>query len=427
MIQNDYVNAVDNLDFSDDLAKRVRAADRVKPRFRAARTAVLAAVLCILLATTVVAADRWFRQNVRIDELGTIAPDASKENLMKFEQKGDLGGILVHTMKMNEDDDFLFGNDLLYSHDSGFLRVEEDYSLTALPSKSFSMKLEKDGYTYVHDLCFVETAQGIVTDEMLDHLVLDGRVLVNLWDHNERCWPVWVDVSTGTVEDALSGFHVQDFDGEVRYSQLFRSGILISCLNDSQNNIYWVGHGSSAVQKVDIPAGALDFILGDELLYRDADWNYYATRGGWEFYPVEGIPKTSDAMWEGLITCVDEMDALQIYDLVNDVVYGIPEISAYDPWIHADPQYDPFRSGYNATRNSREGSIVVTHDYADWANLRRMVDRIAYLDTDAMELKQLDIESGHGVWTFGWLGDHRFCVVSEDADERWLTVYEFAA
>lgn len=428
MKQSEYCNAVDKLEFSQIKAARVRKLDQGRPKFRLVRAAVLAAVLCLMLATTVAAAGQWLLRDVHTETLGTVQPDTQDTLELAFNQDAQMDDILVHTMKLNDADYFLFGSGLLYSRESGFLRVEEDYSLTSLESREIALRFEKDGFLYSQDLCFVETENGLVSDQMFDYPLVEGRALVNLWCGNQRCWPVWVDVSTGEWEDALPGFHAEDFAGEVKYVSQFRGGLMISCVAEARGSMYyWIEEGSAAAQMVEMPEGALDFVLEDELLYRDGDWNYYTTRGGWEFYPVEGVPKTSDAMWQGLITCVSESGTLQIYDLLTGEMYDIPDISALDPWIQEKSLYDPELSDFNATRNSGDGSIVVTHAYHDFENLRRMMDSIAYLDQETMELKQLEINANKGVWTLGWLDDHRYCVITEDENARWLTIYEFGA
>lgn len=424
MKRNDYVNAVNKLQFSDDLYSRVRVSGQGRTGFSLLRAALVAAVLCLILATTAVAAGKWMQWNVDTEKIGTVEPDTEYAPFMTFTEDADMDGIRVHTMKLNRDPYFLFGHGLFYSNESGFLQVEQDYSLTELESRELSLSLEKDGFSYRHNLRFVETDHGLVSHQMFYYPLVDGRALVNLWHSNERCWPVWVDVATGEWEDALPNFHVEDFGGDISYIELFRDGIILSCQGNAN---YWIAPGSDTAVKIEIPRGAVDYKVDGEIYLRDANGAYFKTQGDWEFHPIEDIPRTSDDLWRGLVTCVSDDRTLQIYDPQKGVMYNIPDISAYDPWIQEDPQCDPDLSGFNSTRYSTDGSIVVTHTYEDWENLRRMVDSIAYLDQETMELKQLDIEADTGVWTHGWLDEHRYCVISEDGICRWLTVYEFDA
>lgn len=418
---------MDHLEFSGDLERKVLAVTAAaKPKFRVLRTAALAAVLCMLMVTTAVAAGFWLERHVEVEPLGTYAQETNETSYMEFSLSESMDGITVHSMELNEDDYFLFNHGLLYSNESGFLRVREDYSLEKLESKTVQARLTKDGVEYAHDMNYVKTEDGIVSDQMFDYSIVDGMILVNLWHGNDRCWPVWIDIESGEWTDALEDFHNDDFEGSVRYAQLFRGGILLTCLAEEQSDVlYWVEQGSGEAVKVEVPDGAQSFVMEDELCYLAEDWKYFKTQGSWEFYPVADIPQTSDAMWNGLVTCVSGEETLQVYDLVNDTMYDIRDISAYDPWIQEDPQVDNERSGFNATRYSKDGSIVVVHSYDDMPNFKRVVDSIALLNTENGELKQLEIQSEHSVWTHGWLDDHRYGVITMDGEYRYLTVYEF--
>lgn len=419
MKRNDYVNAVDHLHFSDHLAHRVRAAAPVKQRFRLPRAALLAAVLCLALATSVAAASGWLSREIGTETLGTVTQEEFESRYMEFSKNVDLSGVMVHTMELNEDDYFLFGHGLLYSHDSGFLRVGEDFALEQLEQKLIRASLFKDGHGYRYNLCYVEQNGGIVDNRLFFYDIVEGKVLVNLWSGVQRCWPVWIDLETGTCEDALPELSTGALNGQVRYAESFRGGILLSCVSDDGYSVYWVNPDSTEVELMNIPARDVwDYVFGDEYFYRNADGSYFRMESWNDFSRLEEMPRTPDDMWCGLVSCMSGEENLQVYDFSANLCYEFPGVDAVEKHGALD---------YNVTRYSQSGTIAVVRSYYDVVNSIWMVDRIGYLDMDTGECRLVYIQSEQNVWTHGWLDDHRYAVITEDGNTRYLTVYEFDA
>ena len=81
--------------------------------------------------------------------------------------------------------------------------------------------------------------------------------------------------------------------------------------------------------------------------------------------------------------------------------------------------------GYDATRNSTSGRIIIVRDVPDWSQMERRVDKLGILDMDNYCIRQITIAAELNVQTHGWLDDERYCVIYEEGLYRYLRIYEF--
>ena len=436
MKDNVYRKAVEHLQFSEDLEQAVlNKAGRKRSRLRVTRLAVLAAVLCLLVGTTVFATENGGERFLRVREEGKLRNRFLNTNVMSFTHTEELSGVEVYQMELKPKGYYHFGQGLLYHPTEGFLKVTEDYALEALKYKSLEVRFEKNGRIYKLDMRYVETDGGICSDLLNLYPVKDGQILVNITAEGTHAWPVYVNIGTGEIRDALPEFTEADFLPEkpesgyaarLTYTQPFRDGILISCLvsgirngnTDSEALYYWIQNGSREAVKLDIPKNSIDYVIDDTLYYQDPAGYCYVLDENFQFTKVNASVETTDNLNCGLLTVCSRDGALEIVDVVTPAIYFVPDIR-----VEGEKFWDT--TGYNATRHSADGRIVVTHSYTDWEEENRPLDSIAYLDQAAGELRQLYIETDCHVQTHGWLDDNRYCVIYEDGLKRFLSIYEF--
>jgi len=433
---NVYKNAMDLLHFSNDLEAAVlEKANQKHHGFRKLRIAVLAAVICLFLGSTVFASDIIAEKALRIREMGRIRSNFSNAEVMEFSVSEHLWGVDAHYMELKPKGHYYFGEGLIYHPTEGFLEVTEDYQLKALPFASLDAKFEKNGRTYDQNIDYVEADGGIYSNYLEFYRVRNDEILVNMTADGSHSWPVYMNIKTGACRDALPRFTEADFlpeklesgyEARVAYTQPFRDGILVSCLvsgmrngnSDSTTLHYWIPEDRREVVKLDLPKNAVDYIFEDRLYYQDSEGICYEMDDLFQFRKLDPITKTTDLLDCGLLTACNGDGVLEIIDVINPAIYVVPELP-----VKENSLWDT--TGFNATRHSPDGKIVVTHSYHDYEAYNRPVDSIAYLDMESGELRQLQIDADYRVQTHGWLDDDRYCIFYEDGLKRFLCVYEF--
>ncbi len=424
-----YVNAIDHLKF-DDISNRVisNAATRHGSRFL--RIGLTAAALLVMLGTSVFAAGEWFRDILTPKELGMVHIDIADAVKMELAEIEGNDGVSIHCMALEPGQGFVsftFRNGLLYSQKHGFYRLTQDYTLEHLEYRSVSGVFQKNGMTYQVNIKYVDTDGGIFTQNLKYIPVKDDVILTRAFSAPNHNWPVYVNLKTGEIRDALPGFDAEDFDGSSLFCEPFRDGILITTLVDqsggridsSYSLLYWVKDNSNEAIRIDLPEYYdIDYIEGDMIYVRTINGNYYQLDESFKFQTMEDIPKTNDGVDQGLLT-VSTVGTLGILDLTEQTAYTVKDLEVWPSEIR-----DGY--GYNASRNSDEGRIAVTHSENNLQEKRLKVDMISVLDTDSRELLMLEIESEYDIRSYGWLDDDRYAILYCDGVNQYLYIYEFS-
>ena len=433
---NVYRSAVNGLRFSEDLEQNVRKkAEKKYPWHRVARIAAVAAIVCFMVGTTVFAAEQNVRQFLRLREEGRIRDSYSAAKIMEFTVSKNLDGIKVYQMELKPKGYYHFGEGMIYHPTEGFLKVTDEYQLEMLDDSSLDICLEKNGRVYKCNMAYVKADGGIYSNLLEFYPVTNGEILVNMTAEGSHAWPVYVNLQTGVVRDALPGLDEADFlpeklesgyEARIAYTQPFREGILVSSLvtgvrngnTDSKTLHYWVREDGREAVKLDIPRNSVDYVIEDAFYYQDSDGICYVMDDNFHFSEIGYNVKTTDNLNCGLITACSPDGALEIVDVMDPVIYFIPEVGVEDNSL-----WDT--TGLNATRNSPDGKIIVTHSYNDYKESNRPLDSISYLDISEGELCRVYIDADCRIQTHGWLDDDRYCVIYEDGLKRYLSVYEF--
>lgn len=426
MKDNIYRNAVDQLRFSDDLAERVRfAATKERKKHPRLAVTIMAAAVSMLLLTTAFAAGSWLERDARVKEIGSLDGDVSDAEILEFTLSESNEGVTVHHMELGPKGFYTFRDGLLYSKTEGFFRVADDYTLEHMDSNNISVTFDKNGREYVFDVEYLTVPGGIYTDGLLFYPEVDGEILVRAAAAGSHLWPVYLNLETGAVRDALPGFTDDDFTGRVTYAEPFRDGILISSLveHDVNGNSrdesyhYWIAEGGTEAISLDLPSG-WDYITGDTMYYKTRAGRYFRLDDNFALQELADIPKTTDDPTEGLLTAQSRNGTLCIADLNNGIIYNIPGLDLDNASFQET-------EGWNATRNSPEGIILLTNAVMDWEAGGRRLMTLAVLDTRLGVLKLLEVDSALTIQSSGWLDDHRYSVIYEDGIRHYLCVYEF--
>ena len=435
MKSNNYVNAVNKLEFADELAERVRAADREKPRFRIVRAAILAAVMVCMLATTAFAASAEFRNwTISLLKLGVSQQDMADAQVMEFQHNEEVDGVSVHYLELDKDN-YTFYHGMLTSPQTGYVRITEDYQLANAEKKIFSASITKNGRQYsIHEEYF-ETDEGIVTSRGYEDD--PSEMFVILTDGNSHQWPAYADLATGTVRDALPDWTEDDFQGRVTYGYELMDGILISTIVDENkmvngnssayNMLYWIAPSAAEAVIIDMPQDAYGWYCENETLYyRDGYGRLYRLNDNLAFELVCDYA-TGDDLTNGLYTVSTENNELAIVDVYSGDTYVIHGY-AVDPgepggvreYIGGDIDET---TGYNATRYSEDGKIALVQTEIDWENERVALRKLGILNEQTGELKLLEIENDYHGYFIRWLDENRLAVIY---DGKYLCIYEFS-
>lgn len=430
MKDNVYRNAVDHLQFSHDLESAVlSSSDQRISRFRMMRLVPIAALVCLLLASTVLASDVIAERFVRTRKIGTVNSDFTNAKVMEFSVSGSMQGIEVHEMELKPKGYYLFGEGYFFHPSEGFLRVTENYTLEKVEDATFELQLKNNGKVYSRTFRYVAVEGGIIDEYLGFYPVKSNEFMLNLYTENGDAWPVYVNLENGKCRDVLSGLSEKDFwpknvpsgyDARITGGQPYKGGILMHTLvsgikdgnSDSESLYFWVQKGTGYPAQLEMPDCHIAFVVSDTLCYMDAQGNYFEMDDLLQFRKVEVIPKNSDVMNQGLVTIDNEDGTVDIYDLVKGEIYHISGL-------------DMDAVGYNASRKNVDGQIVLTRSYPDYPELEQRLDYIGVLDVDAGLLRQIAIDSDYHVQTHGWLDDTRYVVIYEDGLERFLSVYTF--
>ena len=440
ILKNDiYRSAVDHLKFSDDLYENVMKAAAPRPKFRFLRVAALSAAICALLVTSAFAMEGELRNWLfGVKELGTVEPDLSDAEEFAFTESIDTPGVELHYLNMGSGTGYSFHYGILYTKSGDFYRVTEDYQLKALEVRRMSAQLTKGERVYFQEFDYTVTDTGVLAPKAAVYMLPDGKTLAMVWSEDHHCWPVYFDPESNTIQDALPELNPDSFEGRICYAQPYRDGLLITTIAGENDQGAEVNYNGS-----DPCYNLLYHVSGDyteatvigkfsggnyETFYCENDSIYYKSMekdhlwlmdDNGEFQPVTDI-KTTDDLTMGLMTAWNASGNLVVTDVVKGETYEIGGLNNTDKELYET-------TGYNASRHSYDGHIIITYSYTDWEAHNRPLTQIGLLDQQTGQLKLLECQTDYGIHAYGWLDDDRFAVIYEDGSRNYLCVYEFTA
>lgn len=439
MKSSTYQNAVDHLKFTDLYDGVLAKVVRPKHRYRTIRIAAFAALMVCLLATSAFAVSPEFRDwTVSILKLGVSREEMTDAVKMEFRHEEVADGVTMHYLELDKKN-YEFAHSMLMNPQSGYQRITEDYRLEPIVLTPVNETLEKNGRTYTNigNFSYYETKQGIISWQRNVLQKNDfGEVFLNFTDGNSSQWPVYLNLETGTVRDALPDWTEDDFQGRVAYSYELMDGILVSTIvNDGKtvngkdaayNMLYWIGPNVEEATIIDLPAEAYGWYCeNDKLYYRDGYGSLYQLNRNLEFEMLCSYA-TGDDLTKGLYTVATDEGKLAIFDAYSGNLYVIPECKV-DPGISTGVREREGGEidetmGYNAIRYNAEGKIALVQ--TDWIPEEERVAllKLGILNEETGKLKLLEIENDYDGYTIHWLDDNRLAVIY---DKLYLCIYEF--
>lgn len=434
-----YQNAVEHLIFSDRLYETV-VKNTSKPRygFRLVRAAVLAAVLIFLLGTTAFAVSPNLREwTISLFKLGTNGESMTDAQVMNFTVSEDMEGVTVHYLELNKAD-YTFIHGMLYSEETGFIRITENYRLQEQETKNFLGFLNKNGRKYFLNLDYLETETGIVAHrKSILHKNEQGEILLIATDGSSNQWPVYVNLETGEIRDALPGWTADDFTGDVGYGYEFRDGILISTIVDefkvvngesaAYNLLYWIADGAQEAVLIELPKDEYSWYCENgELYYKNRRGHLFRLNNEFQFELICEY-ETGDDLTNGLYTVATDNGELAIVDVYSGDTFVISE-NYVDPGAPDENSGGRIMGdidetmGLNATRYSKDGIIALVQRDLIAEEQRVALTKLGVLDMENQQIRFIDIENSFDGYHSGWLDDERFAVIY---DSQYLCVYEF--
>ena len=439
MKHNTYSDAIRHLEFSDNLYETVMR-KAVKPRsgYRMIRFAAVAAVTVCLLATSAFAVSPELRDwTVSLLKLGTSREEMTDARMMEFRHE-QADGYSIHYLELDKSN-YEFAHSMLMNPQSGCLRITEDYRLEPIRLTPVKEILEKNGRTYtsIGNFAYYETEKGIISwQRNVLQKNESGELFLNFTDGNNHQWPVYLNVETGAVRDALPNWSEDDFEGRIAYSYELMDGILISTIvndgktvngNDAANNmLYWIGPGAEDAAIIDLPRDTYGWYCEyNNLYYRDGYGTLYQLNAHLEFDLVCSYA-TGDDLTRGLYTVATESKKLAIVDVYSGNTYVISDYTVnpgISTGVRAREGGDIDETmGYNAIRYNADGKIALVQ--TDWIpeEERVALQKLGILDEENSKLKMLEIKNEYDGYTIHWLDENRLAVIYDD---RYLCIYEF--
>lgn len=437
-MNNKYHDAVEHLEFSDNLFTRVTAAER-KPqsRFRLLRAVAIAALITALMATTVFGALSTIREKpTKVETLGTASEDLTDASLMSFSLSDQAGGVTVHYMELYADVSYTFRHGLLYSEKTGFLRITEDYQLEAVEMNTAAYSFEKNDRTYTLEFSYLDTPDGVFSNHKSAYQKNEnGEILLNATDGNSGQWPVYLNTETGEVRDALPDWTADDFAGRVTYSDPLKDGILVSTIvetdemkeivengtvvgwkDGSYNLLYWIADGEQEAKLVGLPEDYTWYVDNDVLYCQNSAGHLSFFDDNFDLQSISDYD-TNDDLTDGLLTVAVD-GKLGILDVLTGDTYLFQDIS-----VRASELDETM--GYHAIRYGKDGRIALVQTEWRTAEARVALLKLGVLDLDSGEMRMLDIENEYDGYRNGWLDADRLAVVYKNGEQQYLCVYEF--
>ena len=420
MKHKDYVNAIDKLEFSDDLLQRVRTSERVKLRFRGVKAAILAAVLACFMITTAFGAISALRERPgNVEVLGKDAEELGNAQYMHFSVSQGNADVQKHYMELHPAHSYHFRHGILRSEQGDYLRISQDYQLERMQMNEVHLTLEKNDRTYHLDFTYQDTVDGVISDHRSVYRKNEqGEFLLNTTDGNSSQWPVYFNPETGTIRDALPGWSEDDFEGRVCAGSELMGGILVETLvNDGQPNsrniLYWIAPEAENAVMIELPGSGMYHVENNVVYYQNEEGQLYSMDESFRFRLLCRYG-TLDYLQDGLLT-VSAQGKLGILDAYTGDLYVFDEIEA------------DIRDtlNYHAIRYGSGGTIALVH--TQWLHDPERIElrELGVLDRDSAQLKLLQIENQYDGGRCNWLDENRLAVIYKSGLGQILCVYEF--
>lgn len=420
MKRNEYINAVDKLEFSGDLAIRVRGAEKRTPGFRMVRVAALAAVLACFMITSAFGAIAVLRERpVRVEALGKDAQELTEAKHMSFTISQGNEGIEKHYMQLHPSHSYHFRHGLLWDRQGDFLRITQDYRLETVEMNEVHLTIEKNNRTYYLDFTYLDAENGVLSNHRSVYYKNDqGEILLDATDGSSNQWPVYFNPETGTIRDALPEWTAADFEGRFGGAYQLMDGLLITTianegLPNAANMLYWIASGSREARIIRLPGNGLWTVENGTIYYQNDSGQLYAMDEKFAFRLICEY-ETMDYLQDGLLT-VSVRGKLGIVDAYTGELFVFEEMEA----SRTDTR------NYHAIRYGSQGTIALVH--TEWAH---EPDRIALrglglVDRETSQLKLLQIENDYDGGQCNWLDANRLAVAYQSDLGQYLCVYEF--
>ncbi len=418
-----YKRAVDHLEFTDNLYRRVLSRKKPVHRISVLRIGTAAALAVLLIISSVIAATPFVAERtMKTCSLGTSCELFEDALTGSFTHSKETDGVSIHYLELRN---YSAVHGMLYSSKDGFAQITEEYEIETVPSKKAALRFEKDDRVYTMEFHYVPTEQEVIsTHKTLYKKNSNGEILLNLSSENSFQWPVYFDPETGLIRDALPSFSQDDFEGRESFAWKLRNGILVATVvgeesgSNGWNQLYFIPDGKDSAVKIDLPVWATTWTTDNGSLYaQDSKGRLYSLNENNEFIRLTDYA-TSDDLTKGLLTVRTSNGKLGIYDVYAGQTYVIPEISV------KESELDETR-GYNATRYCENGPIVLVHTALDYESFTVRIDRIGLVDTATGTLRYLDIQNEFDGYYNYWLDESCFAVRYRSEDKQYLCVYEF--
>ena len=419
-----YRNAVDHLIFADiRLEETENVAIR---RFHLPRAIAIAAILITVLVTTAFAAIVKIRQvPTVIEPIGTVQEDMTDAEPMHFSVSGEVDGVRVHYIEFAGAKVYSFHHGLLKTPSDQHYRITEDYQLESVEMNHVNYQLEKDGKTYTLDFDWLNTEKGILSDHKYIYQPdRNNEIFLNATDGRSGQWPVYLNVLTGEVRDALPEWSADDFIGRIGYTYLVNGGMIVSTIDEAtQKHVsrqYWIAPGAEEAKLIETPEDARISIEHGNVYYQNKSGQLYQMDKNFAFQQISEY-KTSSYIENGLLL-VSVNNKLGVLDVQSGEVYVLDDIRL------TPPNYMEMLD-YAAVRYGTDGRIALmrTEWVTNESEFRIEMNQIGILDTQNGKLGLLTIENNYNAYQGYWLDENRFAVIYQDDLRQYLCIYEFTA
>lgn len=439
MKNNTYQNAVDHLEFSDELYERVAQNAQTCPRpVRLLRAVAIAAVITAILATTATGVSSVLKDildkketEVPVQTLGTQEDTFEDAKVMEFTLSNELQGVKVHYMELELGESvqqYQFLRGLLYNWAGTYYRITEDYQLENVVFQNAVGCVNKGDtqYKVYPDYQYLDTPDGVISvyHNALPKNVV-GEILINVYAQGTKkpanigdpAWPAYLDVKTGQIRDALPQRSPDDFEGRICYTRRFKNGILISTLvNEGTKHVtgrrYWVEETTQKTVQITIPDNGIDFCYRDTLYYQDAKGKLYRMDDSFRFHLVSDY-ETPALFGGGLLEVITDDGKLGIFDVDTGMTYVFAEIPVTENDILS----------YNSLRRGNRILLVKTEN--NWELMGKQVTQVGLMDMENRQLVLLEFDNDMVCLHCHWLDDDRIAMIYQRDQQQYLGIYEF--
>lgn len=417
-----YRNAVSHLTFSEiRLEESQRKPSR---RFRVTRAVAIAATLVTLLATTAFAAIVNTRQIPTVVEpIGTVQEDMTDAEPLHFSVSGEVDGVRVHYIEFAGAKAYSFHHGLLKTPGDQYYRITEDYQLKRVEMNHVNHKLDKNGKTYTLDFEWLNTEKGVLSDHRYIYQPdYNNEIFLNATDGRSGQWPVYLNILTGEVRDALPDWTADDFIGRIGYTYFVNGGMIVSTIDETaQKHVsrqYWITPEAKDAKLIEKPEDARISIEHGCVYYQNDRGQLYQMDENFAFQQISEY-KTS-AYIENSLLLVSVNNKLGILDVQSGEVFVLDDIRL------TPPNYMEMLD-YAVLRYSADGRIALmrTEWVTNESEFRIEMNQIGILDTQNGKLELLSIENDYNAYQGYWLDENRFAVIYQDDLRQYLCIYEF--